>query len=169
MKRRVEKAMGIREMTAGTGMASAATLEHRITKINSLYKLEILIDLAGLECGGSNNDIIGGSGLANCHFGQILAGKVGTIRGGFMVCLEAPAGGDPDINVYSATESTGVEDALITGLTETALCNSGDLSAGSVIGFTANPAANEYLYLACGTTTAATYTTGIIVITFYGT
>ena len=37
-----------------------------------------------------------------------------------MECFEAPTGGDPDINVHSATE-TGVEDGAIGDLTETLL------------------------------------------------
>ena len=48
--------------------------------------------------------------------GQITA-ENGTIIAGSMECFEAPTSGDPDINVHSATEGTGVEDGAIGDLT----------------------------------------------------
>jgi hypothetical protein len=85
-----------------------------------------------------------------------------------MTCLETPATGDDDIDLYSATEATGVEDTLITALTETQIGNSGDLTAGSEVILTA-PAADQYLYLVGVTGDAdATYTAGILKIEFWG-
>ena len=79
-----------------------------------------------------------------------------------------PAGGDPNIALYSATEATGVEDTLITALTETALSAAGDWTLALTRALTAFPAANEYLYLATPAATDGTYTAGILVITLYG-
>ena len=128
----------------------------------------ILIDLTGLRS-TANGDIIGVNGTSNvCHIGQITAAENGTILTGSMECFEAPAGGDPDINVHSATEGTGVEDGAISGLTETLLVNAGDATLGSKVFFTAVPAADEFLYLTLGDTTDADYTAGKLLIEFMG-
>jgi hypothetical protein len=87
---------------------------------------------------------------------------------GRMTCFEAPAGGDPDINVHSATEGTGVEDGAISDLTETLLVNAGDATTGSVVTFTGVPAADEFLYLTLGATTDADYTAGKLLIELFG-
>lgn len=155
----------------GTGISTGTgtICEHRVTKIGGVFKTEILIDLTGLNSGGTGGDIIGkDGGAANCHIGQITNAINGTIVAGKIECHEAPTGGDPDINVYSATESTGVQDAAITGLAETSLVDTGDHAVGSIDVFTAWPAANEYLYLVCGTATDADYTAGRLLITLWG-
>jgi hypothetical protein len=85
-----------------------------------------------------------------------------------MECFEAPAGGDPDINVHSATEGTGVEDGAIGDLTETLLVNAGDATLGSKVYFTAVPAADEFLYLTTGDATDADYTAGKLFIELMG-
>ena len=117
----------------------------------------------------STGDIIGVNGTALvCHIGQITAAQNGTILTGSMECFEAPAGGDPDINIHSATESTGVEDGAISGLSETLLVNSGDATLGSKVFFSAVPAADEFLYLTTGAATDADYTAGKLFIELMG-
>ncbi len=154
---------------AGVGITdSAASFATSVEKVGTLIKTSILIDLAGLNSGGAADDIIGADGAGVAHLGQIAAAINGTIVAGRMTCLETPATGDDDINVYSATEATGVEDTAISALTETALCNSGDLTAGTVIALTP-PAADQYIYLTGGTGDSdATYTAGILLIEFWG-
>jgi hypothetical protein len=128
----------------------------------------ILIDLTGLRSTASG-DIIGVDGTSNvCHIGQITAAENGTIIAGSMECFEAPTGGDPDINVHSATEGTGVEDGAISDLTETLLVNAGDATLGSKVYFTGLPAADEFLYLTLGATTDADYTAGKLLIELIG-
>lgn len=156
------------DMAEGTGADGAETIQHSVTRVGGLYHTQILIDLTGLNSGGSADDIIGENGVANCHIGQITAAVNGTIQAGRMTCLETPATADDDIDVYSATEATGTEDAAITGLVETQLCNSGDLVAGTVVMLTP-PAANKFLYLVGGTGGSATYTAGKLLIEFWGT
>jgi len=158
---------GAAGITAGTG----TICEHRITQFGTIIKTEILIDLTGLNSGGSDGDIIGKNAAADCHIGQITAAKNGTIFAGRMSCLETPAGGEPDIDLYCATESTGTEDTAISGLVETALLDAGAdwTAAMAPKGLTANPAANKYLYLvASGGATDATYTAGIMMIELWG-
>jgi hypothetical protein len=84
--------------------------------------------------------------------------------------LEAPAGGEPDIDLYSATESTGTEDAAITGLVETALLLTGaDWTIDLVRALTDIPADVEYLYLVgSGAGTDAIYTAGKFLIELFG-
>ncbi len=155
--------------TAGVGITgAAASFVAGVDTIGSLIKTTIIIDLTGLNSGGTANDVIGDDGVGVAHLGQITAAVNGTIIAGKLTCIEAPATGDNDINVYSATEATGVENTAIGDLTETALCNSGDLAAGTEVSLAA-PAADQYLYLTGGAGDAeATYTAGILMLEFWG-
>ena len=155
---------------AGSGIAGiAAVYETQIVPMGDLIATKILLDLTGLNS-AATGDIIGDNGEANCHIGRISFAESGTPFSGLMTCLEAPATGDDDIDVYSATESTGAEDAAITGLTETALLASGGAwTAGQQKAMTALPADLEYLYLTSGGAGAsATYTAGKFLIEFLG-
>jgi hypothetical protein len=127
------------------------------------------VDLTGLNSSAAA-DIIGVNAAANCHLGQITAADCGTILTGTMTCLEAPATGEPDIDLYSAVEATGTEDAAITGLDETVLMAAAvDWTLGTVKALTAMPAADEYLYLVgSGAGTSATYTAGKFLIELLG-
>lgn len=155
---------------AGTGITTGTGTLYRggAIKVGGVFRTSILIDLTGLNSGGTANDIIGVNGASNCHLGQIVSWKSGTIVGGRMICLEAPAGGDTDIDLYCATESTGAEDAAITGLTETLLINAGVQSLGTVTYLSAMPADQQYLYFAGQGTTNATYTAGVFLIELFG-
>jgi hypothetical protein len=155
---------------AGTGITTGSGTIYRsaIQRVGGIITTRILIDLTGLRSTGSG-DIIGVNGTALvCHIGQITAAQNGTILTGSMECFEAPAGGDPDINIHSATESTGVEDGAISGLSETLLVNSGDATLGSKVFFSAVPAADEFLYLTTGAATDADYTAGKLFIEMMG-
>ncbi len=156
-------------LAAGSGIAGVGTIHGvSITRNGTVIETKILLDITGLNCGGTAGDIIGVDGQANCHIGQITTAVNGAIFAGYMRCLEVPAGGDEDIDLYAADESTGTEDAAITGLAETQLCNSGDLSLGTTVVLTAFPADGQYLYLVCGTATAAPYSAGKLEIVLYG-
>ena len=155
---------------AGTGITAGTGTIYRSSVMRSggIITTRILIDLTGLRSTASG-DIIGVNGTSNvCHIGQITAAQNGTIIAGSMECFEAPSGGDPDINVHSATESTGVEDGAIADLTETLLVNAGDAALGTKVYFTALPAADEFLYLTLGATTDADYTAGKLLIELIG-
>ena len=156
--------------TAGTGITSGSGTVYAasVIKTGGIFHTKILIDLTGLASSGSG-DIIGKAATANCHIGQITAAVNGTVLGGKMTCLEAPAGGDPDINLWYADEATGTEDAAVTGLTnQTQMCNSGDLALNSVISIATPPAADKYIYMVTGAATNADYTAGKLLIEFFG-
>lgn len=156
-------------ITGGTGTVYASSVE----KNGGIYRTSILIDLTGLDSDATEGDIIGVSGTANpCHLGAITTAQSGTLLTGRMTCLEAPTGGEVDIDVYAATEATGVTDGAIGDLTETALlAAAADWTAGAVKVFTAFPATGQYLYLTVGTgstPTAGTYTAGKFLIELEG-
>ena len=155
---------------AGTGITTGSGTIYRssVQRVGGIITTKILIDLTGLRSTGGA-DIIGVNGTALvCHIGQITAARNGTILTGSMECFEAPAGGDPDINVHSATEGTGVEDGAIGDLTETLLVNAGDATTGSKVYFTGVPAADEFLYLTTGAATDADYSAGKLFIELMG-
>ena len=151
-------------ITTGTGTVYAAS----VIKTGGIFHTKILIDLTGLASSGSG-DIIGKDSTANSHIGQITATVNGTVLGGKLTCLEAPAGGDPDINLWYADEATGAEDAAITSLTnQVQMCDSGDLALNSVISIPTPPAADKYIYMVTGAATNADYTAGKLLIEFFG-
>jgi hypothetical protein len=151
----------------GTGISTGVgTICKAHAAINEgVYLVRILVDLTGLNSGGTANDIIGVDGASNCYIARLPAM---TVLGGRMTCLETPAGGDTDIDLYSANEGTGAEDAAVTGLTETLLINAGAQTVGTVTFLAADPTANQYIYLAGQSTADATYTAGRFLIEIFG-
>lgn len=157
-------------MREGSGMAGVGTLiAHTVQKMGDLIETRILVDLTGLNGGGTAADIIGVNSAANCHLGRITTAVNGLIFAGYMRCLEVPAGSNADVDLYAATDATGVEDAAVTSLAGKAiLLNGGTWTLSLTSALTAYPAANSYLYLASGTATAATFTAGIFEIVLFG-
>jgi hypothetical protein len=158
-------------VSKGSGITGAGTVyKSTVVREGDLIVTKILIDLTDLTSGGTAGDIIGGaSGTANSHIGQITAAVTGTVQAIKMECLETPAGGDTDLDLYSATEGTGAEDVAISTLTETQLINAGTQASGTVTAAAAVPAADQYLYLVGQGTANAAYTAGKFLITIYGT
>jgi hypothetical protein len=154
---------------AGISGGTGTVFKSSVVRIGDIIKTSILIDLTGLASSTTDLDIIG-QGTGPAYLGQITAAKNGTILTGRMTCLEAPAGGVADIDLYSATEATGVFDGAIGDLAETALVTSGGAwTLGTMKGFSAIPAANKYLYLTGGAGgTAASYTAGKFLIELEG-
>lgn len=154
---------------AGISGGTGTVIKSSVSRVGDIFKTSILIDLTGLSSSTTDLDIIG-QGLSAAYLGQITAAKNGTILTGRVTCLEAPVGGVTDIDLYSATEATGVFDGGIAALTETALLTSG--AAWTImreLALTALPAADQYLYLTCGTLgTAAAYTAGKFLIELEG-
>jgi hypothetical protein len=169
-----ETAFRMQNITPGTGISTGTGTVYKanVTVAGDLIKTEIFIDLTGLNSSAAG-DIIGKNSTANCHIGQITSALCGTIVAGTFQSLETPAGGEPDIDLFAATEATGTEDAAVSGLAETKLLDLGaDLSSsnlGTPFVLTAFPAADQYLYLVgSGGGTDDTYTAGKLLITLYG-
>jgi hypothetical protein len=144
-------------ISGGTGTVFKSSVE----RVGDIIRTTVLIDLTGLSSSTTDLDIIG-QGASAAYLGQITAAKNGTVFSGRVKCLEVPVGGVTDIDLYSATEATGVFDGGIAALTETALLTSGGawtLGLSTELG--ALPAADQYLYLTGGAAgTAAAYTAG---------
>jgi len=153
-------------ITGGTG----TIYKSEVVKLGDIIKTTIIIDLTGLSSSAAA-DIIGKASTASCHLGQITAAVNGTILFGEVNCLETPTTGEPDIDFYTATVSTGTEDAAIGDLTETALLNTGAdwTLTKDPMALTAVPPANGYLYLVgSGGGTDAVYDAGKFLITLWG-
>jgi len=158
-------------LAAGAGFAGAGTVyKTSITKQGDIFKTTILIDLTGTASSTTDLDIIGTSGVS--HIGQITAAKCGTLFFGQITCLETPAGGDVDIDLYSATEGTGAFDGLVTDLAEVAMLTKGGnwaAAAATQIALTTLPAADKYMYLTAGAgSVPGTYTAGQFLIELWG-
>jgi len=151
----------------GTGTVFKSSVE----KVGDFFKTTIFLDLTGLQSSTTDLDIIG-SGLSAAYLAQITAAVNGTLFAGSITCLETPATGVTDIDLYSAVEDTGVFDGGIGLLDETALLTKGGAWSAAIatpIALTALPAADEFLYLTCGAAgTVGTYTAGQFVIELWG-
>lgn len=172
---RLDDDNAVMSTAAGTGITGGTGTVYKssVLKVGDVTKTSILIDLTGLNSAATLGDIIGVAATANpCHFGRVTAARNGAVFAGTIQCLEAPAGGEVDFDIYSATEATGVTDGAIGDLTETQLLDTAaDWTIGTVKAFSAMPAANQYLYLTTGTSstpTAGTYTAGKFLIEMYG-
>ena len=177
-------ATGAITITSGSKMATEAaaaagiegTAEVYITQVErfksdtttnvNLVKTTIMLDLTGLASTAAG-DIIGDADTGVAYIGRVTTANTGVVFGVTMECFEAPGGGDPDIDLYSATEATGVENDPISGLTETLIINGGDAAVGTrTVGGTI--VADQYLYLVAGAATNADYTAGRLIITILG-
>jgi hypothetical protein len=156
--------------TAGAGITGGTGTVYRtnVFKQGGVIKTQIYIDLTGLASSTTDLDIIG-VGSSPAYIAQITTALNGEIFAGRMSCIEVPATGADDIDLYSATEGTGVFDAGIATLAETALVTAGGAWTRLPKLFTALPVANAYLYLTGGEAgTAATYTAGKFLIELDG-
>ena len=158
-------------LSAGVGFAGTGTVyKSSIEKNGDIYKTTIFVDLTGAASSTTDLDIIGTSGVS--HIGQITAALNGTLFYGQITCLETPAGGVDDIDVYSATEGTGAFDVGIDTLVEVIMLTSGAGWAAAPqtpVAFTALPVANKYMYLTCGAgSVPGTYTAGQFMIELWG-
>jgi hypothetical protein len=159
---------------AGVGITAGVGTIYKtgVLKIGSIIHTRILLDLTGLNSAATLGDIIGVDGVGVAHLGRITAARNGTILSGRITCLETPAGGEVDIDLYAATEATGVEDVGIGTLAETALLETAaDWTETTVKVLATMPAADKYLYLTVGTSdtpTAGTYTAGKFLIELEG-
>lgn len=162
-------ASGVPVTQGGAGTLGTGTiLKQSIATAGDLIVTSILIDLTGLQSGGTAGDIIGKNGTGVAYISRLSAAN-GTITAIRMTCLEAPAGGDTDLDLYSAVEGTGVEDVAISTLDETQLINAGTQSSGTVTAAANMPAnATDYLYLVGQGTANAAYTAGKFLIELYG-
>jgi|TARA_S200002703_G_scaffold116444_1_gene101958 hypothetical protein len=155
------------EGTAAVYVTQVTRLKSDVTTNVNIVKTTIMIDLTGLKDGGTAGDIIGKDGSGVAFIGRVTTANQGSVFGVTMTCVETPAGGSTDIDLFSATEGTGVNDTAIGDLTETQIINAGAASAGTMVAG-GDIAANQYLYLVSQGTGDATYTAGRFLIEITG-
>ena len=155
----------------GSGIADTA-INTFVNKVGGVIYTTILIDLhGGLASGGAANDAIGtDGGAANAYIAELTTGVNGIPYSVEMSCVEAPTGGDPDINLVCSATSTDAENAAVS--TPTVVVNGGDWTLGMRqqhdAGATLAALSLKYVYLTCGTATEAAYTAGKLVIKIWG-
>ena len=155
------------EGTAAVYVTQVERLKSDVSTNVNVVKTTIMIDLTGLKDGGTAGDIIGKDGSGVAYIGQVTTANQGTVFGVTMTCVETSAGGSTDIDLYSATEGTGVNDTAIGDLTETQIINAGAASAGTMVAG-GDIVADQYLYLVSQGTGDAAYTAGRFLIEITG-
>jgi len=155
------------EGTASVYVTQVNRLKSDVTTNVNIVKTTIMIDLTGLKDGGTAGDIIGKDGAGVAYIAKVTTADQGSVFGVTMQCLEAPAGGAADIDLFSATEGTGVNDTAIGDLTETSIINAGTQAAGTLTAG-GDIAADQFLYLVSQGTGDATYTAGRFLIEITG-
>mgnify|MGYP003677472555 FL=1 len=155
------------EGTAAVYITQVDRLKSDVTTNVNIVKTSIMIDLTGLRDGGTAGDIIGKDGSGVAYIGQVTTANQGVVFGVTMTCVETPGGGGTDIDLFSATEGTGVNDTAIGDLTETQIINAGAASAGTMVAG-GDIAADQYLYLVGQGTGHAAYTSGRFLIEILG-
>ena len=155
------------EGTAAVYITQVDRLKSDVTAHVNIVKTAIMIDLTVLRDGGTAGDIIGKDGSGVAYIGQVTTANQGVVFGVTMTCVETPGGGGTDIDLYSATEGTGVNDTAIGDLTETQIINAGAASAGTMVAG-GDIAADQYLYLVGQGTGHAAYTSGRFLIEILG-
>ena len=160
--------------TPGVGITEATTCKSSVERVGTMIKTTIYLDLTGLRHTASG-DILGNNGTSNpCHIGQITAAVNGTIVCGQMTCMEVPTASNVDIDLYTSTSGTEVEDTAISGIAgSTISINGGSQTLGKITPFVDDaglPDANDYLYLTCVSASGdADYAIGKLLFEFWGT
>ncbi len=169
---RLDDSLAANALTAGAGVNTTESYAAGISRAGTLITTELVVDLSTLIGSATDLHIIGENGAASSNWGQITTAKSGTIIGGFVQCLEVPAGGADDIDFYSASVGTGTQGVAMTDAalgTEVALVTAGEAWTASMVkGMTGLPAANDYLYIASGEAAGGTYTAGKFRIVLFG-
>jgi len=165
------------QMTAGTGITTGTgtLIKYSVLTVGNIIHTTILVDLTGLSVDASDDVIIGVASASNCHIGEITDAVNGTVIGGRITCLEAPAGASADINLWTANISNGPEGATITDADTTSeLLDHGEAwtvagGAATAMTLSTSPATATWLYLTNGAASGAgTYTGGRFLIQFWG-
>ena len=164
--------LGVTATANGAGaLGTGGFVKTHVTREGGLIITRLFVDLTGLSSSTTDLDIIG-QGTDPSFLTQITAAVNGTVVGGTMTCLEVPAGGVTDIDLYVATAATGKFDDAISGLAGQAavVTSGGAWTLARVLGTSPDAVvANGYLYLTGGAAgTAAAYTAGRILITLFG-
>jgi hypothetical protein len=157
---------------SGLRAASGFRFNSSIYRIGNVIKTTILVDITGLKSTSDEGDTIGNDTDANSWLYYVGSGlESGSFYGGSgtVTCLETPAGGDADIDLYEATSSAVAGEASI-GANTLILERGGSWAAGDVKVITAGNS-SRYVYMSAGSADgsgAGTYSAGVFLIELYG-
>jgi len=172
---------GVTTLTGNTQAGGAGfdgiALVHQvgISRVGDLIHTQIWMDLTGLTSAATDNDLIGDEGTGEAWFAKITDALNGVIYKGKISCFETPTTGEPSLAVWAADNSVGVEDTLISALTnqnelEESQGDGTDWAAGDeVLMNDGLPTDGQYLYLVVDTAgDAGTYDAGQLFFEFWG-
>tara|TARA_R100001369_G_scaffold26938_1_gene48677 strand:+ start:53 stop:751 length:699 start_codon:yes stop_codon:yes gene_type:complete len=161
---------------AGGGVVDAAKNTFTVSEINGITRTVGLIDIQGLTSDATDTGAIGKEGVAAAFFTKLTHEINGYIHFAQITCVEAPTGGEIDLDLVFDTTSTAegvaVTDVVITGAGDWTLGESvsSDNKGGTHIVLTSG-LDDHFVYLAVGTSsspTNGTYTAGKYVIVLEG-
>ena len=163
----------------GGGFDATGVVTSFIQKVNNTIITTILIDLSptagadAVSTAAADGTAIGQSAAAgNAYITKVTTAKCGIVYKASVGCLEAPGGGEPDLDLWGNTSQIG-EGASVTSGGVRLVEAQGDWTTGGFkegMSYT-NGLNDYYLYLANGsggTGTAGTYNAGKFIITLYG-
>ena len=161
---------------AGAGVAGAASNTWYVGTNSGITTTVGLIDIHGLTSDATDTGVIGDEGASAAYFTKITAAVNGYIYHASITCVEAPGGGEVDLDLVFDTTSTA-EGAAATDVVIPAaadwtlgLHRSSDLLGATHAVLTAG-LADYYVYLAVGTAsgpTNGTYNAGKFAIILKG-
>ena len=135
---------------------------------------KILVNLDGMLCkGDAANDAIGITGGGNAYIGRYVTANMGILYGVDVALIEV-------IGEQTATITTDIDIAFNSSgtIAMDGACGTAEINTGGfanvgrrfIGGLTAAATANDYIYLVEGDTAATTgeYSTGKLLLTFYG-
>ena len=143
-----------------------------VTNINGRIITKLYIDLAGNASTTDNLDIIGDGTTADGSIYKHVNSINGLAVEVQMHCVEDPATGADDIDLYISADGAAAAGSLVTDLTEAALITSGgawEAGLAAQATFGVEDLDGAFFYLTCGEAgTAGEYSTGKFIITIIG-
>jgi len=161
---------------AGGGVVDAAKNTWTVSEINGITRTVGLIDIHGLTSDSTDTGAIGKEGVAAAYFTKLTHEINGYIHFAQITCVEAPTGGEIDLDLVFDTaalaEGAAADEVVITGALDWTIGESisSDNKGGTHIVLTTG-LDDHYVYLAVGTSsspTNGTYTAGKYVVVLEG-
>tara|TARA_R110002020_G_scaffold467198_1_gene690594 strand:+ start:322 stop:1182 length:861 start_codon:yes stop_codon:yes gene_type:complete len=158
----------------GLRAASGFRFNSSISRIGNVVKTTMLVDITDLKSTSDNGDTIGNDTDGSSWLYHTGNGSVNTGGGfyggsGTVTCLETPAGGDADIDLYEASDSTIAGETHI-GSNTLILERGGSWAVGDVKVIAAG-STNKFIFMSAGSADgsgAGTYSAGVFLIELYG-
>jgi hypothetical protein len=152
------------------------TIPKYIGQIQGEYVMTLHVDLQGAESKEPEYDVIGSGSSSSVYISKCSTSYVGFVYKAEMMCIEAPTGGDADIDLNTNTSDLATDTDVRQGTSVELINAGGSWAVGmrkiSTAGLTMTDGLHDhYLYLSSGNGTAGTagtYTAGKFVIKLYG-